>query len=137
MKKHVKIYSMALSAVFLFIIAIKAQGDEVISEILAINNSIIRDEDGDYSDWIEIYNPDTTQVNLKGWFLTDDNDDYSKWVFPDTTIGPKGFMVVFASGKDTIKENGNIHTNFKLSGSGDFLALVKPGGTQFTTVFLP
>ena len=126
-------------SIFTFLLnnLLKAQTDVIISEFMAVNNSILQDEDGDYSDWIEIHNMGTDSVNLAGWVLTDDISENSKWTFPSITIDTNEYIIVFASGKDRKVSKDSLHTNFKLSSNGEFLALIKPGGTQFTTVFLP
>jgi hypothetical protein len=72
----------------------------VINEFLASNGAILTDEDGDYEDWIELYNPTTTRVNLAGYTMTDDQSSSGKWTFPSITIEPKGFLFIWASGKD-------------------------------------
>jgi hypothetical protein len=101
----------------------------VISEFLASNSNGLRDEDGDYSDWIELFNSGVTPVNLGGWFLTDTASDLAKWSFPPTNIAPGGFLVVFASGKDRRVPGAPLHTRFSLSASGEYLALVRPDGS--------
>ena len=112
-----------------------AQETPVISEFMAINTSkppLSRgerlDEDGQSSDWIEIHNPAETAVNLEGRYLTDDADDLTKWELPALTLSSGGFLIVFASGKDRDDPGAELHTNFKLSGAGEFLALVEPDG---------
>ena len=72
----------------------------VINEVMPANGSIITDEDGDYSDWIEIYNPTAATINLKGYTLSDDTDEPAKWSFPAVELASHDFMLVFASGKD-------------------------------------
>ncbi|MCH8042337.1 MAG: lamin tail domain-containing protein [Planctomycetes bacterium] len=100
----------------------------VISELMAINNSVPLDEDGDASDWIEIYNPTDSQVQLGGWHLTDDDQDFGKWTFPNATIGPGEYLLLFASQKDRAVAGTELHVNFKLDGDGEYLALVMPDG---------
>ncbi len=113
------------------LVALPAQaagtGKVIINEFLALNSGGLQDEDGEYSDWIELYNPGATAVNLKNWSLTDDASTLSKWVFPDVTIGAGKYLVVFASGKDRKTQSPKFHTNFKLSGGGEYLALLEPG----------
>src|SRR5881394_3803113 len=112
----------------------------VISEFLASNSNGLRDEDGDYSDWIELFNSGVTPVALGGWFLTDTASDLAKWSFPPTNMAPGGFLVVFASGKDRRVPGAPLHTRFSLSASGEYLALVRPDGTiasEFAPVFPP
>ena len=75
-------------------------GDLIINEFLASNATGLTDEDGDYSDWIEIYNRSSQPVNLSGWALTDDLDQPAKWPFPAITLGSYEYLVVFASGKN-------------------------------------
>jgi hypothetical protein len=100
----------------------------VISEFMAVNNSTLADEDGTYSDWIELYNSSTNTVNLGGWHLADSATNLTHWQFPSTNLGPNRFLVVFASNKDRRISGAPLHTNFKLSGSGEYLALVQPDG---------
>jgi hypothetical protein len=76
--------------------------DLVLSEFMASNGGLVRDVDGDTSDWIELYNPAPVEVLLEGWALTDDIRNLGKWRFPKTTIPARGFPVVFASGKNPV-----------------------------------
>ncbi len=97
----------------------------LISEVMAANGSGLVDEDGDFSDWIEIYNPASTPANLSGWALTNDPNQPQQWEFPDLTLGAGEYLVVFASGKDRASAQAGqpLHTNFKLSKDGEFLGL--------------
>ena len=112
-------------------------GDLVISEILAINDGILRDEDGEFPDWVEVHNPTTTTVDLDGWHLTDDADELTKWEFPDVSLDAGGYLVVFASGKDRHTAGDELHTNFQLAGDGEFLALTRPDGETISHQFAP
>ncbi len=105
-----------------------------LTEFLSRNDDGIEDEDGDREDWIEVHNvPGAGAVDLGGWALTDDAGELSKWVFePGTVIPDGGYLVVFASDKDRRVPTGTLHTNFKLSGGGEYLALVNPAGTVVT-----
>ncbi len=107
--------------------------DLVISEFMAVNDTSLVDSDGDPSDWIEIHNPTNESVNLDGWFLTDRASDLDKWEFPAATIEADDYLIVFASNKNRITTE--LHTNFKLSGAGEYLALVQPDGSTITTEF--
>jgi len=114
-----------------------AAEDVFISEFMAVNNSTLADEDGDFSDWIEIHNSGAMPVNLNGWFLTDKLSQLTERRFPATNLPPNGYLVVFASGKDRRVPGAPLHTNFKLSSSGEYLALVKPDGTNVASAFAP
>ena len=102
--------------------------DLVIGEFVASNDRSLRDEDGDSPDWIEIQNTTLDVVSLDGWSLTDDLDDRTKWEFPAVSIGPGGFLIVFASGKDQRDPEGELHANFALSAGGESVALIGPDG---------
>ncbi len=102
---------------------------------MAINSKTLMDENGEYSDWIEIYNPGETAVNLDGWFLTDKADNLRKWEFPAISIKADEYLVVFASEKKRTDPGQSLHTNFKLSGSGEFLAIVEPDGITVSHSF--
>jgi len=114
-----------------------AQESVRINEFMAVNDIGLDDEDRDESDWIEIYNPGTETVDLLGWFLTDENDDLIKWEFPQVLLGPDSYLIVFASGKDRRNSLGILHTNFKLSGGGEYLGLVHPDGKTVVSEFYP
>ena len=105
-----------------------APGQVIISEFLASNNSGLQDGDGDYPDWIELYNPTIDTVALDGWFLTDDASTLTKWQFPDVAIAPGDFLIVFASNKDRRDPAAELHTNFALSAAGEYLGLIRPDG---------
>lgn len=98
-----------------------------ISEFVAKNDSGLTDQDGTYADWLEIHNPTEATISLDGWSLTDDINNPSKWSFANGEIGPSGFVIVFASGKD-IAEGDRLHTNFKLSANGEYLGLIRSDG---------
>jgi len=97
-----------------------------ISEFMADNADALTDEDGDYSDWVEIYNPDAAAVHLLGWRLTDSAAEPNKWVFPAVTIPAGGRLLVFASNKNRRDPARELHTNFQLSRNGEYLGLLRP-----------
>ena len=100
----------------------------VISEFLALNTHTLADEDGRYSDWVELHNTTTKPVNLDGWYLTDTTNNLAKWRFPATNILANGYLVVFASGKDRqIARSASAH-ELSTCGDGEYLALVMPDG---------
>ncbi len=116
----------------------------LISEFLAGNASRhplgegdLLDQDGDSSDWIEIFNPTQEAVFLDGWFLTDDPWDLRKWRFPPVTLDPGGFLVVFASGTDRAGAGQELHTHFKLDTEGEYLALVGADGATVRHEYAP
>ena len=107
-----------------------------INEFMAVNSTTVADKDGDYSDWIELFNPTTEPVNLAGWSLTDDIAAPRKWIFPDVSLLNGNYLLLFASDKDMLTPATELHTNFKLNGSGEYLALIDEAGT-IVTEFAP
>ena len=111
-----------------------------ISEFMAANSHTTNDIDGDSSDWIELFNPETYAVNLDGYFLTDDSHALNKWRFPSYVMPPNSYLLVWASGKDRTNVAAPLHTNFKLNDGGEYLALVGSGGnilSEFAPKFPP
>ena len=92
-------------------LSVEAQGDVIISEFMADNATTLADEDGQFSDWIEIHNPTLNPINLLGYSLTDDPGLLTKWEFPAVTIPAGGYLLVFASYKNRVKpgEIGRAH----------------------------
>jgi hypothetical protein len=114
-----------------------ARAEPLISEFMASNTRTLADVDGKFPDWIEIHNPDASAVNLGGWYLTDDAKDPRKWQFPEVSLPPGGFLVVFASGKSRRDPGSELHTSFELDAGGEYLGLVRPDGTTVVSQFGP
>lgn len=71
-----------------------------INEMMSSNANAIADEDGDYSDWFELYNAGNVFVQLSGWGVSDNPGNPFKWTFPEVSLGPGNFLMVWASGKN-------------------------------------
>jgi len=119
------------------ILRVSASEPVTITEFVASNTTGLRDEDGDFSDWIEIFNSGTTNVNMDGWFLTDAPGNLMKWRFPSINLSPGSFLIVFASGKNRAVAGSPLHANFSLSAGGEYLALVKADGATVASEFAP
>jgi len=91
----------------------------VINEACGNNWSVAEDQDGDNSDWFELYNAGTSSVSLADYSVKDNSGE--QWFFPSLTMNPGSFLLVFASGKD--RTGSELHTSFKLSKEGDFIIL--------------
>ncbi len=102
------------------------QADEVtvvINELMAANTKSIVDPQGDYEDWLELYNVTDKTVVLTGMYLTDKMDNPKKWRFPDNTvIPPKGYLIVWLD--EDGKATEGLHANFKLSRNGETVMLL-------------
>ena len=93
------------------------------SELMASNTSSITDPDGDFDDWIELQNHSDNEVDLSGWYLSDTPNKPRKWAFPNGTLIPaKGLLIVWAD-EDGKSAKGGLHSNFKLSKSGETIGL--------------
>jgi hypothetical protein len=97
-----------------------------INEFMASNDTSFSDQDDDFDDWIEIYNASDEAIDLSGMFLTDKPDNLVKWQIPfGTSIDASGFLLFWC---DEDEEQIGLHTNFKLSGGGEFIALSENDG---------
>ncbi|MCK5473379.1 MAG: lamin tail domain-containing protein, partial [Planctomycetes bacterium] len=106
-----------------------------ITELVASNITGLADEDGNYCDWVEIYNRSHFDVNLDGWYLTDNDGDLTRWQFPAVVLEPGEFLVVFASAKDRSTNPDYLHTNFRLDRQGEYLALIKSDGESISSEY--
>lgn len=102
----------------------------VINEFMADNSSNYSDPQGDFDDWIEIYNPTDYPVYLGGMYITDDLTDLTKYQIPtgfssQTTVPAHGFLILWA---DEDMSDGAVHLAFKLSAGGEEIALVAKDG---------
>lgn len=93
----------------------------VINEVMAANTKTIYDPQGQYDDWIELYNKTDSTVSLKGKYLTDDPDATMKWKFPEVSIASHGYLMIWAD--DDTTDTPGVHANFKLSKDGEFIGV--------------
>ena len=128
---------IGLALILALLHPVSSSADVIITEFMASNNGVIDDEDGESSDWIEIYNTGPALVNLDGFYLTDDQTELTKWRIPNVTIAVEDFVIVFASAKDRDDPDSELHTNFRLSASGDYVALIDSDGTTVLSEFGP
>jgi len=101
----------------------------VINEFLSSNNTSVLDPDfNQYADWIELYNQGANAVDLSGYYLTDNLASPQKWIVPNGTIIPAdGYLLIWADGMDVT--DVGLHTNFKLSNSGEEIGLFDNAGS--------
>jgi len=108
----------------------------VINELLPKNTQFGSDEDGDFDDWIEIYNPSTQKQDISGYYLSDSKKNPTKWKFPEgTEIEANGYLIVWAD-EDSTHVSG-LHTNFKLSANGENVVLLTPAMEVINLVEYP
>ena len=108
----------------------------VINEFMADNDDYVRDEAGDYDDWLEIYNPKDYAIDIARWRLSDEVADTVGWRVADddpdaTTIEPGGFLLIWT---DNEPDEGTLHADFRLSADGEEIALFDPAGNLVDSV---
>lgn len=112
-------------------LALKQPADNspvIITEIMSSNASTLADENGEYYDYIELYNCSGESVNIGGWYLSDDETQLRKWRIPDVQLNAGECIVIHASKLDRREDAAHLHTNFGLSSEGESLLLVSPEG---------
>ena len=110
-------------------------GKLYINEIMASNSYTVKDSDGNYSDYIEIYNGYNYDINLEGYYLTDSIVDMKKWRFPSITIKEHEYLIIYASSLN--KCDSSCHTNFKLNSEGETISLIDKTGNIISKVTYP
>lgn len=89
----------------------------VINELLPKNTQNGSDQNGEFDDWIELYNPADVDQDISGFYLSDSKKQPEKWKFPEGTIISKmGYLIVWCD-EDTTQVG--LHTNYKLSANGE------------------
>ncbi len=119
-----------LTAFFTITTSVSEAQELYLNEILASNATGLEDEDGDTEDWIEIYYTGSEPLSLEGFGLSDDYDRPFRWEFPDITIGPGEFLLIWASGKDRTDTDNPLHTNFSIAATGEEVLITAPDGTR-------
>jgi len=107
-------------------------GGLVINEIMAGNFSAVADQDGEYDDWVELYNGNSFSLNLNGYYLSDNENDLTKWTFPNVTIPANDYLIVWC---DTAGgTQSGLHTTYRLSADQEEVYLTDPTGTVIDAV---
>lgn len=99
-----------------------------INELMASNAATHADEDGDYEDWIEIYNYGEFVISLDGFGLSDNYSNPFKWTLPEIILEPGEYLLIWASGKNRSSVDRPPHTNFSISAAGEEILLTNPAG---------
>ena len=105
-------------------------GDLVISELMSSNSETVADDFGEHSDWIELHNTTDRTISLDGLYIADSESKPKQYELPDVTIAPGGYLLIFASDRGLVTEDGQIHTNFKIS-TGETVVLTYKNQTIF------
>jgi hypothetical protein len=128
MSKLSRIFFLALSITAINISCEKEKDpvikSVVINELMAVNSTIVADQNGEFDDWFELYNSTSADIDISGYYLSDNESKISKWKIPyGTIIKSSGYLIVWAD-KDTTQ--AGLHANFKLSSAGEELVLSDP-----------
>lgn len=119
----------------LLLLGSRVVADVVLNEFMARNVTGLTDNKQAYSDWIELRNTGADPVDIGGWYLTDSPTNRTTWQIPAYTIPAGGYFVIFASAKNQTLVPTGLHTNFRLSAKGGYLALVRPDGATVASEF--
>jgi len=107
-------------------------GGLVINEIMAGNVTAVTDQNGEYDDWVELYNGNSFSLNLNGYYLSDNENELTKWTFPNVTIPANGYLIVWC---DTAGgAQSGLHTTYRLSADQEEVYLTDPTGTTIDAV---
>jgi len=104
----------------------------VINEIMAANFSEVSDQSGEYDDWVELYNGNSFSLDLSGYYLSDSENDLTKWTFPNVTIPANDYLIIWC---DTAGgTQSGLHTTYRLSADQEEVYLTAPTGTVIDAV---
>ena len=93
----------------------------VINELMANNGNTQQDTDGEFDDWIELYNNSSSAIDLSGYYLSDNPNSINKWQFPEGSVINSGDYLIIWADNDTLQQG--LHANFKLSAAGESVLL--------------
>jgi len=113
-------------------IALLPSAHPVINEFSASNAGVLDDDNGNSTEWIEIFNAGQASVNLAGYSLTDDPNLKTKYVFPSMTLAGGEFLVVFAGDDADPLQGSDLYTGFGLSSAGENVGFYDPAGNLVT-----
>ncbi len=103
----------------------------IITEFMAWKTTGTGTSEQDAGGWVEIYNPGATQLNLLGYYLTDNNDNPTKWQFPSTSVSPGSYLLVYTKDNTT----SGLHTTFEIDHNSGYLGLIAPDGNTIVSEY--
>jgi len=110
-------------------------GVVVINELMPLNTATVADQDGEFDDWIELYNTSGETVDISGYFLSDDDNNTTKWRIPQgTSIPGNAYIIIWA---DSDLKQAGLHADFKISADGEEVVLSLPDGTLTDMIEYP
>ena len=109
-----------------FLAAQLPAGKLVISEVMPSNDRYLRQSDGNYYDWLELYNASDEVLALSEYSLSTDADIPDMFPLPEKTLAPGERVLVICSDNTALR--GYIQAPFTLSRAEDFLYLTGPDG---------
>ena len=80
------------------------------------------------SDWVELHNSTGSAVSLAGYGLSNNPKNPAKWVFPDISIEPGEYLLLYATGSADKAQKKNLKLNFNISSTGEALFFFDPNG---------
>lgn len=125
-----KSYTLIMALAIMFFAGIQtAKAQLYINEFMASNDTAFAGPQGDYPDWIEIYNAGDEAVDLSGYYMADDLTDPDAMyaipgTYPDSVTVPSHGFILFYANKG--EESSVLNLNFKLSGGGEQVGLWNP-----------
>lgn len=133
---------ISLAGTFLFfavanLYMIHAKNSVVINEICSDNFSIIQDSYGNYSDYIELFNPSNTEVSLAGYVLSDDESNLGKYTLGNISLGPREYLIIYMNGNTESEIKENLQAPFRLNSSGERILLLNNSGELIDEVSIP
>jgi hypothetical protein len=120
--------ALLLGASLIFSCVVEAKPTLIVSEFMAANDAVLKDEAGDFTDWIELHNYGTEAIDIGGVYLTDSRKDLKKFVLPALNLAPGDYALFWAKGEEQEGRTLGSQTNFRLQVKGDYLALIDRDG---------
>jgi len=102
----------------------------VINEIMASNTESFADENGEYDDWVEIYNADSEAIELSNYYLSDNPENPNKWQLPEMTLMPDSYIIIWA---DEDGSQGDRHANFNQKYIGASYSIININGEKIAS----
>ncbi len=105
-----------------------------INELMATNINTVADNEGEFDDWIELYNTSNNAISTAGMYLSDEPGNPTKWALPNVIVEADAYLNIWA---DENGGQGYDHANFRLSSLGEFLTLTYADGTILDSLIYP
>lgn len=103
-----------------------------INEVCSWNETVLKDSEEEFCDYIELYNASGTEISIEGWHLSDESAALQKCRL-EGSLGPGERRIIYADGEGMLPDA----VSFRIGSEGETVFLSDAGGNLVDSISVP